>query len=91
MLVYTRNKSGKLPRKTAKRTKPKFGDSFAVKSVGVPAFRSDKGKPKGKSAIAAFLKAHPVTDVVRHVPARTKERNEVLQLLEKRQAMAKAE
>jgi hypothetical protein len=89
MIVYGKDMSGKLPRRAAKRTKPKYGDNFHVRQLGVVAFRSDKGKPKGKSLVDKFLKNSPVVDPVRQIPSRTKERNEVLQLLDKLAALAK--
>lgn len=89
MLVYAKDKSGKLPRKPAKRTKPKYRDGFVAKSAGVPAFRSDVGKRAVKSAIATFLKNVPVVDSVLQVPCRTQERNEVLQLRERLEWLSK--
>jgi hypothetical protein len=56
MLIYGRDKSVKLPRKTPKRTKPRYGDSFPTRAVCMPAFRSDSQQPHISSAIDSFLR-----------------------------------
>lgn len=96
MIVYGRDSSGLDIRKTnRKRTKPKYGDNFQPRVVVVPAYRVDGGKANKKSchtknsAIVAFLKNTPVVDMVVQVPARTQERNEVLQVRERIAWLAK--
>jgi hypothetical protein len=55
MIVYGRDKSTKLPRKTPKRTKPGFRDAFPTYKPN-PIFRSDMGQQTVPSAIDAFLR-----------------------------------